>query len=360
MNKPIEQFKNNRIVEVDNLIIAVIVATGVNLFVSGIAMIGGGEHYRVYIALGTITIFGSIILYIGRHFAEQKRSITTTGFFLYDVDKREMLNIPNYYIATEMWLEMMLANDEIKKSWKNNVLGNVLIVNGRLELERTDSHEIVFELLEFCVLEYLSIVLSSHYSSKREKSLRRLTRDDLPEMLQNRFLDWLSEEPEGVNNLKNIIEKNDCTLEEALEKDLQIHLKGSKNWNKPYHRFEIVLPKNTNIKRENGNIVVENSLLTVTIRCHFSGSNATIPVGFERQYLNTDAGNVKAFDFSVSVDIRFKIKSILFSKKGDRFLWVDQFLDGLYKMVSAEYFFDRIGWYTAETIMRCSGIEFKP
>ena len=99
-----------------------------------------------------------------------------------------MLNIPNYYIATEMWLEMMLANDEIKKSWKNNVLGNVLIVNGRLELERTDSHEIVFELLEFCVLEYLSIVLSSHYSSKREKSLRRLTRDDLPEMLQNRFL----------------------------------------------------------------------------------------------------------------------------------------------------------------------------
>ena len=100
--------------------------------------------------------------------------------------------------------------------------------------------------------------------------------------------------------------------------------------------------------------------MTVTIRCHFSGSNATIPVGFERQYLNTDAGNVKAFDFSVSVDIRFKIKSILFSKKGDRFLWVDQFLDGLYKMVSAEYFFDRIGWYTAETIMRCSGIEFKP
>ena len=360
MNKPIEQFKANRLVEVDNLIIAVVVATGVNLFVSGLVMIGGGEHYRVYIALGTITIIVSIILYIGRHFAEQERSITTTGFFLYDVEKREMLNIPNYDIATSMWIEIMSASDEIKKSWKNNVLGNILIVNGRLELERTDSHEIVFELLEFCVLDYLSCVLTSHYSSKREERIKRLTRDDLPEMLQNRFLDWLSEEPEGINNFKNIIEKNDCTLEEALEKDLQMHLKESKNWNKPYRRFEIVLPKNTNIKRENGKIVIENSLLTVTIHCHFSGSNATIPVGFERQYLNIDAGNVKAFDFSVNVNIRFKIRSILLSKKGERFLWVDQFLGGLDKKISAEYFFNRIGWYTAETIMRCKGVEFKP
>ena len=101
-NNLVEQFELKRRREIDNLIVAVFVACGINLFVSGIAMIGEERPYHVYIIAGVIATLLAIIIFVTYQFAEMKKRIKISGFFVYDKNKREIICVPRYDISLRM------------------------------------------------------------------------------------------------------------------------------------------------------------------------------------------------------------------------------------------------------------------
>ena len=352
MRNPIEQFRNNRKTEIDNLIIAVLVATGVNLLVSGISMIGEDKPSCVFISAGLVSTILAIIVFITRHLLSMNKTVEILGFFLYDVDKKELLDIPQYFVSLVMCNTMMSASDEIKKIWKERDFGQLQFINGRLEHEKTEAHRIITELIEYFVLEQLSISLIDFYNKKDEfsKKLKKLQRDDMPDVIQNRFLYWLSQKPEKKSSIKDYIEKDGCTLEEAFMRYAEDNTDT-----KPYSRFEIVLPKNTNIIREKDNIWIKNSFFSMKLNCSFEGNSALIPTNFKKYYLNIDdtVKKIKDYQFKITVEVRFKFKSIVARKNIEYLSWIDSFLNNTYKWASSEHYFKTIEWSVVEAVIDC-------
>ena len=348
MNNPVEQFIKNRKSEIETLIVAVLMATGVNLLVSGLAM---SETFKLWLCVlaGLFVILVSIAIYRYQFIATNCVHKRVQGFFLYDVKNREIIDVPNYDIALRMWNWMRSSSDEIKRVWKNNAIGNTQFAGGRLCEEITESHRIVSELLEYCVLEILSACLTDYYDGIEGIKLKRLGRDDAPDVLQNRFLYWYSQEPEDIDSFKKYLEVDGCTIDEAIQRSAK-----EARHTKPYSRFELVLPKSTIIRRDNNQIVVDDPLFSVTIKSSFTGSNTIIPSNYERLYLKIDenANETKAFAMEVNVDIKFKVRSLFSSKRIKNCAWIDVFLNELDRLISKDYYFEKIGWGTAETIIR--------
>lgn len=350
MNNPVEQFNNNRKSEAATLIVAVLMATGVNFFVSGIAMT---ERKRscLFVIAGLIVIILSLILFRYQSIKSNFSHKRFRGFFIYNVEKRELVDIPNYDIALRMCNCMRSSSDEIKKVWKSQALGNIQFMSGKFCEEITESHRIISELLEFCVLEILSTSLPGYYGATNKSKFKVLGRNDVPDILQNRFLYWYSQEPEGIDDIKEYLEMYGCTSEETIRKSA----KEAKS-RKPYSRFELVLPKCTTISRNGDKIVINDPLFSLTIKCSYDECNALTPMNFKKEYLRIDENdsNIKSFSMSVYVDVKFKVvKCLISSKKIKDYAWIDYFLNELDQMISEDYYYNKIGWGTAETVIRC-------
>ncbi len=349
MYNPVEQFNNNRKSEMESLIVAVLMATGVNIFVSGIALHERNRSY-LYMIAGLILIIISIILFRYQFIVTNSKHKRFRGFFVYNVEKREIIDVPNYDIGLRMWNYMRSASDEIQRVWKKNALGKMQFVSGEFCEEITESHRIVSELLEYCVLDILSTSLKDYYDDKNTGKLRILGRDDVPDVLQNRFLYWYSLKPEGIDEYKKYLELDGCTVEEAFLKSAKEARKM-----KPYSRFELVLPKSTNISRNDGNIIIDDPLFSLKLKCSFEGVNTITPIYFRRLYLRIDENDnsIKPFAMSVDVTVKFKAKCLFFPQRMKRHAWIDEFFNNLERMISEDYYYKKIGWGTAEAVIRC-------
>lgn len=355
MTNPIEQFEKDRKTEVETMIVAVLIAMGVNFLVSGIVDYESGQCEFVRVFCGLIIILTAFILHRYHYAATSRIHHRVNGFFIYDSDKRELVSIPSYDLAIRMFNHMMCASNEIKRIWRGSTLGSILYKNGKLEIEETEAHKIVTELMEYCVIEILSTTLTDYFDGKDEKKLVKLSREDLPDFLDNRFVYWYSQEPENNGELKKYLEIEGCTLEEAFSKWC-----NSASQSKPYHKFEIVLPQNAKIRRNNNGIIIENSYFALMIKCLFSGTNANMPLGYEEDYLNIHSNQrqfIKAFSISVDINVKYKTRFMFSLRPFHQFAWLDTFFNELNKIISADYYYERIGWSTVETMLKCITIK---
>lgn len=355
MHNSVEQFNIFRKSEMETLIVAVLMATGVNVLVSGIAMVRAGTFWG-YITTGLIILIVSVVLYRYCFISTNSIHKRVRGFFLYDSEKREIMCIPDYDAGLRMWNYMRASSAEIQRVWKNNTIGNLQYIGGRIVAEETESDRIISELLEYCVIEILSTCLTDYYDGKSEKYLTKIGRNDVPDIMQNRFLYWYSQEPEHGDDLKKCLEIDGCTMDEAL---LRMAKAGGNT--KAYSRFELILPKGTTVSRKENKIFIESPLFVLTIKCLFTGSNTITPTNFKKLYLKTieNENDIKAFSMYVDVDVQFKSRCLFSSDITKKCAWIDAFLDNLDKMISEERFYEKIGWRTAETVIRCVGIQSK-
>ena len=164
---------------------------------------------------------------------------------------------------------------------------------------------------------------------------------------------WYSQEPEGLDDFRKYLEIDGCTLDEALLRSA----KESRSI-KPYSRFELILPKKAAVSRKDDKILIESSLFRLTIKCLFTGTNTITPTNYKRLYLKVENENdIKEFSIYVDVDVKFKSRCLFSSDIIKQYAWIDIFLKRLDEMISENYYFEKIGWGTAETIIRCK--QFK-
>lgn len=341
---------------------SVLIAIGVNLFSTGIVeLIGLKNRAIILIIFGLVTCIGVIIRIAYSKVKELNQTTEIKGFVIYDEANRELIKVPEYKISTDMvdYLQSAFSeNKALEKLWQQDCINQFKIVGGKPG-ERaigisTHSGAIFIELLEYCVIEKLSMHLSSYFNNYYEKpKVREFQKSDVPEvLLKNRFLRLFSEE---------MLNRAAFTCDNSLwddDKEPGKRIVYARNSNGAiYKRFDLILPENSKITRKNKNeVVIETPILILTISCLFGAFGTVLKPGFYKYYLNITSPqrDYHDYEFNVEVTVKFKIRSLFSKEKEIYYAWVDSFLDELSSYISKDEFFEKINWDVVYSIIRCN------
>lgn len=348
--KPAENYEKEKRNLRSTIVLAVFVAGGVNLIVSGLTKITGAKAWH-FILTGVFIILFCIVWYCANQFRTLQKSKVIQGFFLYNRNTKELVDIPNYDILLWMRNHMNSASPMIKEIWENEEISRIKIKDGRFCIERTEADTIFCELLEYVLLEKFSAVLQDYYVAVLGGKTVTYNREDLRPFLKNRFVNWFSE---GSDNHEVMQALKGIRNQELDAREMIPELMAMIKVSKPYHRFQFALPKGCSLVREKNKIVLRHKFFLFELKYGFNGSNANTPMYFDEWYLGKKHNECQAFQFDISLDIQFSFLS-LFSRRAKKFYsWADTFADDLSRFASMEEFFNRIEWNAARTVVICA------
>ena len=352
--QPVERYEDALTSWKDVIATSIIAAIGVNLLVSGIVLRLDKNYSIALILSGLIMCYGIAVIYILKRIRNLKTSHTFYGFLIYDREERDIVWVPRYEIDEHLWLHMMSVNShnkEIQEAWKANQVADYKTrYDGKLYVEReeNESDRILLELLEYCVLDTLSVQLHGYFSRFNLGEIKTLKRDEMQDILKsNRFLDWFSEDnSEALNAYDEIIWGNHSDQERlSLLKELPSP--------KPFALFEMVLPKDGTISRQKDGILIDHPLFSLQISISFTGSSALMPAGFEKWYLRIDNSHERygEFSFSVKCTVAFKLRFFFSKNRIAVSRWIDSLSARMDEYISESTFFEKIAWNTAATVL---------
>jgi hypothetical protein len=211
--------------------------------------------------------------------------------------------------------------------------------------EKTKSNKILEEAVEYIIIEQLSTHLSTYFNDydEHDKLIKEYTRSDFPEiLLQNRIINLLSTPFED----RAIFVKAGMTENPPEGEIVSIYGgDGSR-----FTRFDLVLPSGSTVKRpSDGVIVLENKRISLRIEVHYDGFTATLPGGFEHNYLGIIDRELDARQLNISLSYRIKPETLFFRSKWNYHNWVDSFAKDLFEFASFDNFIEKINWETTFT-----------
>lgn len=211
---------------------------------------------------------------------------------------------------------------------------------------------ILIEIVEFCMLEFLSLHLSSYFGHNRHEENRIVTveREHIPGLLlENRVLSLLS----------TPIEDRQIFVQSGINKhppDGVIHsIYGSNG--AVYERFNLILPKGTSITRpQPGVIHLEHRHFSMTMKCSFGCYSLNLPRYFEALYIGSDSKKLDPRQLDISISAQLKSSSLTLLSGWVYYQWIDSFMEYLKEKVSFDSFLERIDWQSTSTRIRASMI----
>ena len=219
----------------------------------------------------------------------------------------------------------------------------------------TQSGTLLTELLEYCLIEKLSLHLTDYYNEFDGKlKVQEFQKTDIPQvLLTNRFLRLFSEDMinrESFMCLSNNFndENDDCSTVCVLNSS------GAY-----YHKFDLTLPENSKITRKNKNeIIIDTPILTLSLTSLFSGLSTALPHDFYKYYLRSASQHYTSlhdYQFNVEISVKFKLTSLFMRKKMDVYYsWIDSFLDEITEYMEKDRFFDKIDWNAIHALIYCT------
>ena len=358
------------------VIVAAIFALGIDLLASFLfSQFLSGSFDSFYIGLGLIVIALSyltiVVLRTRRSFYKYE------GVIPIDKNKQRVTPIFGYRLTTDMCRTLeavFLENEAFEAAWKSeppvtqvvadasdepfenkNKLQDAkessepiyfAIVKGR-KLELTKPAAMLMEVMEFMVLEKLSLHLSSYFGrfDERDKQIMEHNREHVPELLlENRVLSLLSTplEDRAIFARAKLPESKDGTIYTIYSTD------GSM-----YSRFDLILPTGTIVKRPGpGVLLLDSRRVSLILKVEFEGYNANLPHGFEEGYMGIETNSVATFQ--VKVFLTTKVKPLAFLRRGGwkYYEWVDSFAEELEEFSDFSKFLKKINWDSAMTQQR--------
>lgn len=341
---------------------SVLITVGVNLLSTGIVELLGFQYKEIILIIMGITISLGVIARIT--WVKLKNLNQTTkfeGFIIYDEDNRKIIGVPEYEISTDMVRYLGSAfseNKALEKMWNRESISQFKIVGGKPGEKvigiATHSGALFVELLEYCLIEKLSLHLSSYFNNNYEKpKTQEFQKNDIPQvLLSNRFLKLFSEDM--IN--REIFACQGGQSEENKDNSRIVCAQNSSGGY--YHRFDLILPEKSKVTRRNKNeIIIETPILTLTLTSLFGGFSTVLRSGFTKYYLgltNAQRRSFHEYQFNVEVSIRFKLKSLFLKDNKVYYSWIDSFLDEIGEYIGQDEFFERINWDTVYTTIRCT------
>lgn len=351
---------------IEIVVVAILIALGVNLVADGLII-----HARLApltsILLGLMVILISILYLVARVLGRRTRSRSYTGFFIYDRNKNEVVDVPRYDFSEDLSMKLkaaFLENKALKLIWDREPLRaprEVEIEEAKSKskkemLERwratrdLHSFKLIREATEYYVLDLLSTHLTDYFNDEkfRAENLREFQRNDVPDvLLRNRFLELFS---------KPMEDRPHFVKETFNEKENGETVAMYGEGGVIYERFDLILPKESVVRRLRENeIEIETKRFVIRIMVRFEGLGTYIPFEFLKHYLCIDDPLEEVVEYCVNVDVQvlFKFGALLSGTGWEYYQWVDSFLQVLDKKISENTFFKTIGWNNAMTVIEC-------
>lgn len=330
------------------IIVAIILAFGVSIIVGSITLIEG-YNFKLGILLGIVLCLLALIYLIIKKFSKLRIDKTFKGFIYYNIDSKEIINIPRYRYSEKLIDSLMPGfkeNPALKKMWNKDCLNDCIKLNkdtNKFFLTKTKSGQLLCEATEYLILDELSTHLTDYFNkgSFDNKMLRKFKRNELPEvLLSNKFLELFSKS----------IDERDCFIgEDSDNKTVAMYSNGF-----IFKEFRLVLPKNSSVNRNDKNeIQIKTNRFKMNIGVEFNGIGTVLPTGFEEYYiLEDELHNCRSLEVRVNIDIKLRLLYLFTIRKWEYYNWIDSFIEELDLIISKDKFLESIDWESALTVIQ--------
>lgn len=347
--KPLHILKEKKQDLYKNLLLVVLLSTGVSLCVNYICSSFLSNTMILWCGIGCVLLV--VIAYIVSFY--KSKSFTIKADCLFVVDKNgELVNIDRYRLASDTGyiLDSVFGeNKAFKQLWTAAFTQRRIVtehgevyINASV-IENKKIIEFVGELIEYLFLQWLSVQQMDYFSTFDEKEITALTRERVADyLLQNRILEMISkpyQERQKFYEGTNISPTDDTDIQH-----LSIFYKGT-----VYNRFDLKLPKHSTLKKANGALIIKNRNYTIKFKHGFKGTNANLPRRFKEMYLKQNDGNVSGFGFYPELEIKLNPLFFLVWKNWKYMKWIDILGENFHRDFSFKEFLNNIGYETALT-----------
>lgn len=346
----------------DIFLISIILALGVNILVSGIiGLLHLDNENVVFVLIGVCLVFIAMFVFYYSNLKTLKRQIKYNGFFILRNDPKMIVSVEEYGISKDMqqYLKAIFAeNKAVQRIWESD---NSLSEHPRKRnlsnaaADVTSDISILHELIEYCVLDQLSINLSSYFDNSGLNKVETHERADVADiLLSNRFLKQFSEDMSNRDIFSDMpvpIEPGDKPKER--KKIIRAFLASGAI----YNRFEITLPKNSKVTRLDNKIIISTRMFTIEISIIIPCFSTVLPSQFASSYLGLNQFNdFKSYEFYVEMSFKFKKRFMFSAANWAYYKWAMIFIEKLDEYLSKEHFFKRINWDTIRTFLKCDEV----
>ncbi len=300
-----------------------------------------------------------------RQFGTLKQNFSYDGFLLIDQEARAILSVEGYELCEDAHSYLTAAfveNPALKSQWERGRLG-IEAMSLRQAKQENPTQKLVYELLEYVVLDRLSVHLSDFFSDSGldKQLLRTYERNDIPEiLLRNRFLELFSRPMKDRPSFKYDKHQEPTPLPGFLPGEVFFQ---TGEGGAIYSRFELILPARSTVRAlPEGGFEIDGPAIRLAVEPTFPGYAVHVPPNFLDKYVGRPQFRSSGEDLEVSVaaygvtfNVRFSPKFRgVFSRTAWKYhRWVDSFCRELDSYASSESFFDRIQWPTVEAVLRC-------
>lgn len=331
------------------LIIAVLVALGVNILASG--LIGYLDlSFLQSVSIGLLLVILGALVFLRNAHPINSGMYSYKGLVCLEKDTSDLLAIEGYDFTEEVskYIKALCAeNKAFLKIWSDEPIGSGLsFEDNKATHKKPKSNDLLIEAVEYYVLRKLALHLSGHFNSNAlvsEEYLVTLERKNIPEiLLGNRFIDMFSRPMEEREKfLGHGSHPPHGKVVYAFGRDGAI-----------FDHFEMVLPKGSSIIRENdSSISIITNRFKLNFRSEFGGWNTNLPRRFESLYMGKEFRSISSFGVGLTVSVDFSAKSLLTAKGWEYYWWLDSFLGKLEQSFSISDFLSKISWHQNVAMM---------
>lgn len=331
------------------LIIAVLVALGVNILAYGLIGYLNFSFFQSATIGFLLVILGALVFLRNAH-PINSGMYSYKGLVCLEEDTNDLLAIEGYDFTEEVsrYIKALCAeNKAFLKIWSDEPIGSGLSFEDNKAIhKKPKSHVLLIEAIEYYVLRKLATHLSGHFNNNAlvsEEYLVKLERKNIPEiLLGNRFIDMFSRPMEEREQfLDHGSHPSHGKVVYAFGRDGAI-----------FDHFEMILPKGSSIVRENdSSISIITNRFKLNFRSEFRGWNTNLPRRFESLYMGKEFRSISSFGVGLTVSVDFSAKSLLTAKGWEYYWWLDSFLGKLEQSFSINNFLSQISWYQNAAMM---------
>ncbi|MCQ2485883.1 MAG: hypothetical protein MJ168_11200 [Clostridia bacterium] len=298
----------------------------------------------------TVILISLTLIY---NIVKLNKTIEYKGAFIVDEkNNNKLLSIPNYKISENMkeYLNSSFCeNKAIKRQWQNGNFTSFDFIgvnkHKRIIAKTNESTDLLIELLEYCILDNLSIFIGDYFNLKHlNENVISLDQNSIPDiLLDNRFLKLFSENPQN---------RSAFLCESETRNYDNVVLMQEKN-GAIYRRFNLNLPKGSKAYRSNKNtVIIDTKLFVLTIKVLFGGFNTFIENDFYKYYLNKDDTSFSEYQFNIEINVKYKLNSIFRIHDWKYYNWLDTYVERLNHYCNFATFLEDIGWEKNKTIIK--------
>lgn len=344
---PLREFLLGRTSLFELFIVAILVSFGINIIGGSLLFL---DNYKPAfgIILGIIILLLSLVYLSVKSIKAMNRREKISGFIVYDETEDKILNVYRYELAESLCRNikaLFTENPALKHIWSLDKLKTN-------NCKESKSVKILNELLEYFVLEQLSIHLTDYFNKElfNENELYTFKREEIPDvLLSNRVLELFSKPMEDRPMFIDEINETNTTIGEIVS--------YCSDSGASYQKFDLVLPRKSKISRgDNNSLQIQTNRFKMDITINFDGRHTFIAPGFITHYLDEDIFNISTFNVDIMVNVKLNFKSLFTIKGWEYYKWLDTFMNELEESISQRSFLNTIDWESNLTLIHCSQI----